>query len=49
VKSTRKNPVADRKALQVRIEEAIDAIINAGSLEFIDQPEKAEEFQSLIP
>lgn len=49
VKSTRKNPVADRKALQVRIEEAIDAIINAGSLEFIDQPQKAEEFQNLIP
>lgn len=49
VKKTKKAPVADRKALQVRIENAIDAIINAGTLEFIDQPEKAEEFQSLIP
>lgn len=49
VKKTRKSSVADRKALQIAIEETIDAIINAGTLEFIDQPEKAAEFQSLIP
>lgn len=48
-KATRKSPVAARKAAQVTIEDSIDAIINAGTLAFIDAPDKAEQFRNLIP
>lgn len=48
-KSTRKNPVSERKGAQVRIENAIDGIINAGTLAFIDQPDIATQFQKLVP
>lgn len=48
-KVSRKSPTAARKAAQVTIERAIDAIVNAGTLAFIDQPAKAKLFRDLIP
>jgi len=48
-KATRKNPVAARKIAQLTIENAIDAIINAGTLAFIDAPMKAQLFRDLVP
>lgn len=48
-KSTRKAPTAQRNDAQKRIEAAIDAIINAGRLAFMNEPEIAARFRGLIP
>ncbi len=48
-KVTRKLPVADRKQAQLRIEKAVDTIINAGSLGFADKPEIVALFRALVP
>lgn len=48
-KERRKLTTAERDALAVRIEKAVDKIIGAGSLHFYDQPEIAQLFRDLIP
>lgn len=48
-KATRKTPVAERTALQVRIESAVDAIISAGRLAFVKRPDVADAFKALVP
>jgi len=48
-KEKRKSPTAERKALQQRIEHAVDAIIAAGQLAFVGKPEIAARFRALIP
>jgi len=48
-KSKRKEPTAERNAAQLRIEDAIDAIINAGRLAFMTKPEIASRFRALVP
>lgn len=49
VKARRKEPVAARTALQVRIEKAIDAIISAGRLAFVKRPDVSQSFKALVP
>ncbi len=48
-KLTRKLPLLDRKQTQVRIEKAVDAIINAGAMAFADEPAVVALFRALVP
>jgi len=48
-KEKRKNSTADRRAVQGRIESAVDAIITAGHLAFIGRPDLAARFVGLVP
>lgn len=48
-KLNRKLPVIDRKQAQVRIERAVDAIINGGVLAFADDPAAVALFRALVP
>jgi hypothetical protein len=48
-KLTKKLPTIDRKQTQLRIEKAVDTIINAGVLAFADQPQVIALFRALVP
>lgn len=48
-KQTRKTPTAERAALQQRIEHAVDAIVSAGAVAFVLQPDVAARFRALVP
>jgi hypothetical protein len=48
-RSSRKEPTLQRNAAQKRIESAIDAIINAGQLAFMKEPQTSGRFASLVP
>lgn len=48
-KLTRKLPTTERKQVQVRIEKAVDTIINAGALAFAHEPATLAHFRALVP
>ncbi|MGV3625927.1 MAG: hypothetical protein ACO1OB_34275 [Archangium sp.] len=48
-KSKRKDPVEKRIAAQQRIESAIDSVINAGRMAFVERPDVAGRFKALTP
>jgi hypothetical protein len=48
-KVSKKVPVAERNATQVRVEDATSAIASAGLIAFAGNPQKAETYRALIP
>jgi hypothetical protein len=48
-KQSRKTPTAERTQLQRRIEQAVDAIVAAGTLAFVLDPARAARFRALVP
>jgi hypothetical protein len=48
-KQSRKTPTAERTQLQRRIEQAVDAIVAAGTLAFVLDPTRAARFRALVP
>lgn len=48
-KGSKKLPIANRNALQARIEAAIKAISHAGQLAFAAKPDIAAKFRDLVP
>ncbi|MEW6430588.1 MAG: hypothetical protein AB1730_03680 [Myxococcota bacterium] len=44
-----RTPTAECAQLQRRIEKAVDAIVAAGTVAFVLQPEMAARFQALMP
>ncbi len=48
-KVARKLPVAERNEIQVRVEDAISAIVSAGLIAFAGDPVRAARYRALIP
>jgi hypothetical protein len=49
IKASKKLPVAERNATQVRVEDATSAIASAGLIAFAGEPQKTEAYRALIP